>query len=151
MPYTLDSGHGRTARRSMTLLSIINLPHAIKLRALCGANLVTQHPSIWSQPHLHTAPCGAENFEIRVFLLVGYSIVYTNFVGKPICDRAGNPVCGTVRGPQRRNALSVYTSACFNPRDNRCKSRIPPAFRNRSLRYRLGGGCTREVSCVDTP
>ena len=45
-------------RWSTTLSSKVNLSHAINFRSLCGANLVTKHPRIWSQRNLRTSPYG---------------------------------------------------------------------------------------------
>ena len=48
---------GLAARWSTTLSSKVNLPRAINLRTLCGANLVTQHPGTQPQRNRRTLPC----------------------------------------------------------------------------------------------
>jgi len=45
-------------RRSTTLSSKVNLPHAFKFGVLSGANLVTKPPRIRGQQNLRTPPCG---------------------------------------------------------------------------------------------
>ena len=41
-----------------TFSSKVNLPHAIDLRTLCGANLDTSHPGIRYHRNLRTPMCG---------------------------------------------------------------------------------------------
>ena len=45
-------------RWSATLSSKVNLLHEIDLRAVCGANLVTEHPRISGQRNPRTQSCG---------------------------------------------------------------------------------------------
>ena len=45
-------------RWSTTLSSKVKLPHRISCRALCGVNLVTQHPGIEGERSPRTPPCG---------------------------------------------------------------------------------------------
>ena len=49
---------------TLSLSSNVNLHHTINLRALCGANVVTQHPGFQSERNPCTPPCGMVFFSI---------------------------------------------------------------------------------------